>query len=313
MSPSELELASRLAGVKANGSDPAAAVQTIIRRVAEITGVNPADGAAVERECLRRIAQDLSVEGTAEGDPEAFEKRLFGPLLAQAARQTLPVWRIGATLLALQSRTARPECAEFVERIFRRVCPSEAALRVLQECVAAVPPTEAMPSGVEVAGRVQADATSLVARPLWVEATLKLTLVVACSDGKFNKEEERYYHAVAQRIGVPVDPAQKLRDEVTSVFWSRRARLAPPGTENPAEVRVNSLRAAYDTLENMNVFTLLSAVVCDGASEVVRRDDRSQKGSWSQRLIGGILGRDRKNDGLLQLALLAYICRHKAS
>lgn len=311
MSPGELELASRLAGVKSSGSDPTAAVQAIVRRVAEVAGCNPADGDVVAREILRRLAHDVGVDAEAAGEGD-LERQMFEPLLAQAARLTLPVWRVCATLLALQPRSVRPECAELLERVFSRVCPSDEAMQVLRECVAAVPPSDAMPSGVDAAARVQADSTALAAHPLWVEAALKLTLVLACSDGKFNKEKERYYHAVARRIGVAVEPSQKLRDEVTAAFWSRRARLAPPGTENPAEVRTNSLRAAYDTLESQGAFTLLAAVVCDGAAEAIRRDDKAQKSSWSQRLLGGILGRERKDDSLLQLALFAFIIRAKA-
>ena len=309
MSVGELQLAGRLAGVKENGDDKSVTVQAIVRRLAEVVGSDPNDPAGVERACLRKVAHDLGRDTALAGGTEVPEAEILEPLLVQVARQTLPIWRVSAAVLTLQGPLMRTEVTKVFEQVFLRVYPSDSSLQMLREVVGGLPPTAPMPSGLEVAGRVKTDATLLTSHPAWVEPTLVLILVLACADGKFNKEEERYFHAVADRIGVPLNAAQKLRDEVTAAFWSRRARLAPVHTEDPVEVRRNTLRAASATLETRGVLTLLAAVVCEEAVQAVHGGDKLHKDSWSKRLLGGLLGRGGQQDDILGLVMLTHICR----
>lgn len=310
MDHAALALAARMAGVRTDGSD-AAVRRAIVQRLADEAGTRATDLNALDRECLHQISRTLHVE-SASGDTLAVEERLFGPLLARVATHTLPIWRLAACLAMLHPSSARSDCVGFVERIFRCALPAQAAVRALREAIETIPQPSTLPSGAAAADLVRGDILTIARHTTWIEPVLSLVIATACADGKFNKEEERFFHAVAERLGIPLERAQQMRETLTSAFWSRRARLAPAHTETPAEGRAHSLQAAYDLLETQGVLLSLKALVCEAVSAVVGRSDKATKGSWSFRLLGGLLGRSRDDDSLLRVALFAYLCRPAA-
>ncbi|NDD28603.1 MAG: hypothetical protein EB084_10100 [Proteobacteria bacterium] len=308
MAPTDLLLAAHMAGLQgdATATDPAAYV---IKRLAERLSVARPDLRTVGEACFEYLSGELggvSLETCA--DPAARADELFQPLLALAVRDLAPLWRAPATMLAVQEPSHRRDVIKVLERVFVRVLPSEVGLLSLRESTEAVLPDRAVASGFEAGRTAPFDTAIFASRPAWVRPALSIALVLACADGKFTKEEERLYFAMADRFEVSHGAATRLRDQLIAAYWSRRAHLAPASTEQPAEVRVNSLRAAYDVLEGAGVYTELAGFTCQAAVRAAQQALASQRASWSQRVFGGLLGRERIDPVVLQIALLCYIC-----
>lgn len=308
MSPDEVAAAARTAGVKTDSGDAAAAVQAIVQRLGQTVGSASSETAIVERDCIQWIARALHVSIAADAQTAAAENRLFVPLLVKATRQMLPMWRIAAHMVALNARSVREDAISLLERIFWRVLPSVDALDVLREELASLPGDGVVVSGVEMADAVRPDVGQVAPQKAWIEPLLQLCLVLGFSDGKFNREEERYFLAIANGLGVVLEPAQTLRDTTTRAFWSRRARLAPRNTENPLEVRANSLKAAYDCLDHIGAFNALTDLVCSVCVKMV--GGTTQEGTrWPMRWLAQLTGRASPSgdNPVLRVALMAYV------
>lgn len=316
MGPEELAIAARLAGVKDVDAAPPVIVQAIVQRLGQTVGSDDEDPSRVERDCLKWLANSLRISIAPEAQVSAAEHRLFGPLLKQAARQTLPLWRVAAHMIALNTRTVRTDMIGLFERIAWRVLPQPDALEVIRQILSDIPPETAVASGIEIAGAVRADLAQLKEHPNWVDPTLLLILLLGFSDGKFNREEERFFMSIATGLDVTLEGAQRMRDDTTATFWSRRARLAPRNTEKPSEVRTNSLNAAYTTVEHIGLFNRLIDIVCSACVETVSQTAAASRPAWPMRLLAHLTG--RSNNGstgflVLRVALMAYIQERSSS
>jgi hypothetical protein len=310
MDPDELAIVCRVAGVRSTSNDPAELVTAIVQRVGQTIGSADNDPATVERAALRYLSDTLRVSIAADVQPGAAENRLFVPLLKQAARTMQPFWRVAATGVVLNTRTIREDATRLFERIYWRVLPCPDALDIAREVIDGLPHETAVVSGVETAHSVQGQVAEVATHRSWVEPILLTILILGFSDGKFHKEEERYYSQVAQGLGLSLENASALRDQTTGTFWSRRARLSPRNTEKPSEVRANSLKAAYNTLEHVGTFHQLIEIVGDCCVQNVAAQAVPQATTWTRRLLASLTGRTATtiNDyPVLRIALWSYI------
>lgn len=302
MSFSELSMAARVAGVKADdGDDPAEIAEAIVARLGHAVGSAGTDPASIDKDCVKWLAHALKSSLPAGSGPDL----LLGPLFVHAARQTLPIWRVAGYMMSLNAKTVRKDQVELIDRMVWRVMPHADALEVVRTGLQKLPAEGSIVSGLEMASAAQVDLSAVAAHRDWILVTLDLCLVLAMSDGKFQREEERCYAAMAQKLGLALEAAQTLRDKVTTTFWSRRARLAPPNTEQPAQVRANSLKAAFNTLEHDGTFDVLAAIV--RAECVKAGPGGSAKPAWPMRLIAQISGRGNGDlETVLQVMIMAY-------
>src|SRR5206468_2251353 len=161
--------------------------------------------------CLLWLADALGVTPPVAPTP-TVEEHLLVPLLVEGARRTFPIWRLSAHMVALNTRAVRKEAFDLFDRVVWRVLPSEKAFEVVRSAMQAVPPDGVVTGGVEMASLAEPDIGAVASKREWIEPVLSLCLLLSMSDGKFSRDEERFYHAVAEGIGVSVDNANALRD-----------------------------------------------------------------------------------------------------
>lgn len=309
MSPGELAAAANGAGMKVEGSKTEVLADSILRRLGQTVGNASGDAASIDSDCLRYLCEQFRLPAPTEANGLPAEDRVFAPLLVQAARVTLPIWRLGGHMAALNVQNVRQGALDVMDRLSRRVLPVDEALAVISQEEARLPSVGAVMSGLDMAARLDDDLAAIAGRRDWIEVTLLMCLALAMSDGKFHKEEERYYLTVAQRLGLDLDRANDLREKTITSFWALRARLAPPGTEAPPEVKTNSLKAAYNTFEHVGAFRTLSAIIRAACVAAAWGENAPKPAAWPTRLLARFSS--KRDPGVpawvLDVALMAYI------
>jgi hypothetical protein len=251
MSAEELGLGARLAGWR-TGRDPATRQELLgqlLDWVGTATGSSTREPDDLDTATANWLARVAGIDPLPEESPQALEARVWELFSEEAARQLMPIWRVGSCMAALGPPDALVDEKKLLDRVAARLLPSEKAretMRAEWEAWCARPARHHS----EFLERLAPDLEFLAGRPELAEPTLILALVVALADSSFELEESRLYDRIASALGVDAARAAQLKEKVSRAFWDSREKLMPrgpsPGVPGTHEA---SLRAAHESLE----------------------------------------------------------------
>lgn len=328
MSPDELKIAARLAGIdpERNPMERQALIGRLLDWVRDAVGAPTDEPEEVERSATVWLAEVAGLEPSPGETPDHLEERVWGRLTEDAAKHLIPVWKVASSMAALGPADALADERKLLDNVARRLLPSEstrAAMRQEWESMCAQP----VRHHSELVERLAPELKALSERPDLIKSTLVLTLVVAMADSNFELEEDRLYDRIAAKLGVDKDVAERLKTEVSRAFWDAKERLSPrfTGVEDVRITHEISLRAAHESLERVGGLEELEEEAATGFLAGLHRgmfQDRDfQKGMkawrktplhWPVGLAVGfslfLRGRMRKGTqrNLLQFLYLAY-------
>jgi hypothetical protein len=251
MSEEELGLGARLAGLP-TGSSPATRqelLNQLLDRLGTATGSPTLEPEDLETATANWLARVAGIDPLPEESPQALEARVWEFFSEEAARQLMPIWRVGSSMAALGPPEALADEKKLLDRVAARLLPSEKAretMRTEWEAWCARPARHHS----ELLDSLAPDLKYLAARPELTEPTLILVLVVALADSSFELEESRLYDRIASALGVDAARSAQLKEKVSRAFWDAREKLMPRGpSQGGASAHEASLRAAHESLE----------------------------------------------------------------
>ncbi|HEY3997367.1 MAG TPA: hypothetical protein VGO93_00785 [Candidatus Xenobia bacterium] len=227
----------------------------LIQGLAALIGSPADDPVTIEQHVLVWMAAQY---GLAEPAPES----IFAHVWEETARLVMPVWTVAAGMALLGVPACRDGERQALDRVSFRLIPSTRMRRAMSEEWAHL--SQSSPTADALLGHLGPQFHLLHQRPELIPSTLALCMVVALADGRLQREETRLFEGVADILRVGTTTATAIREKINHGFWHCRSNIVPPTTEQPDEIRSNSLRAAQLTLEQHGVLPLLEHDIEDG-------------------------------------------------
>lgn len=241
-------------------------LQHILAWMAEVVGSKSEDQLAIERDVVEWTARAWKIDAGSSDSTSDIEKRLRVAIADESSKQLAPFWEVGCAMALVGPEEAMGPKLQLMEAASSRLIPSSSARKNLS----ASWQQKRRPEGSweDVLESLQDDIEILKADPGISESSLALSLVVALSDGRFGSEEEFFYAALAERLGIQSSQAGDIQTRVNTQYWENehalRSSKGPAAGEDAHAQKYRALKAAHLTLESSGILGAVTDEVQSG-------------------------------------------------